>query len=471
MSDQAATEYRRVVIERVLNTEGNSTRFEYFCNEVVSLLEGGAPILSTSKSWDQQRDGVGFGKAKGLIVCTSLNDDPDHKALTDLEGLIEKAGPTRLVAQVFFCSSQPLSDYSEDNIQEALHEFIEHRLPVVCLGSGKLSQVANNNMEVFERYYAQEYREVIRVTEADPTDSTELRGLRLALMSAAADNSQAIRDEVYSTALLEVLGDGSARTSAVLAKDVSDYMRLHRSIGTAVIAPHLRRLAEAGEVSLGQQIQITASGYKLLESMRQNAVGRFVQMRKSIRDWIENAIGEKIIDDDFHRIWQAFEEKTSHYMQWRGETLVAEVASLLGEGSDSDQPTAQSMIDELAEAVGRTSAHSQRREELAQAIRDLFADREGPASEWLVRTAAHFVAACAMGLEQTSSAAVTKLFRRTRLLLDTDVVLTLLCEGETDHAAVSDLVSRWRRIGGKILVPEPVLEEAAKHAWNANVDY
>jgi len=64
-----------------------------------------------------------------------------------------------------------------------------------------------------------------------------------------------------------------------------------------------------------------------------------------------------------------------------------------------------------------------------------------------------------------------KILKRTKVLIDTDVLLTLLCEGEPDHKDVKELIDRWKVIGGEIFVSYPVLEEVAYHAFISEKDY
>lgn len=60
------------VSQAVLVMEVNDGRFEKFCREAVSLIEGGASIFSTSTTWDLGRDGVGAGAARGTYVSSPV---------------------------------------------------------------------------------------------------------------------------------------------------------------------------------------------------------------------------------------------------------------------------------------------------------------------------------------------------------------------------------------------------------------
>lgn len=471
MADENDSAYLRTIIERILNVETNDARFEAFCNALISReLESGAPILSTSASWDLGRDGVGLGAARGIYVCTSLRDDVDGKAIDDIERVTSTTGR---VVRLYVCTSQSLSEHGKDRLQGALEMLTENSIPITCLPANYLSQFAAKHMDLVDRHYGAEKADVLRVTTADPADSTELRGLRIALMSTAAEDSHSIRSEVYSSALLEILVDGVPRTIAVVSKELGEYLALGRSIATAAVQPHLSTLIAKGFVEEKQPTYtITAAGTTEVKKRSADGAGRLLAMRKDVREALENSMGERIVDDEFARIWGVFEERTANYFHSRGENLVAEVASLLS-GDEKVQPdrSAMAYVEELAVAVGATSSLPQRQGELVQATKDLFTDRTGPAAAWLIRVAAHFIAACALGLEHSSAAALQKLFSRTRLVLDTDVVLSLLGEGEPEHDGVKQIAERWRRLGGRLLVAVPVLEEAARHAWIAQRDF
>lgn len=471
MADEIDSAYLRTVLERILNIESNAARFEAFCNVLVSrALEGGAPILSTSASWDLGRDGLGIGAARGIYICTSLRDDLDGKAIEDIERITSTTGR---IVRLYVCTSQSLSEHGKDKLQGALEMLTENAFPITCLPANHLSQLADAYLDLVDRHYGAEKADVIRVTISDPQDSTELRGLRIALMSTAADDSHSIRAEVYSSALLEILADQAPRTMAVLTKDLGEYFKLGRSVAGAAVQPHASALVARGLVDEAEpSFKITAAGLKEIQDKSAASAGRLLDMRRAVREALEGSIGESIVDDEFGRVWAVFEERTANYFHSRGEALVAEVASLLADGvAAQPERSATAYVEELASAVGATSGHPQRRGELAQATRDLFTDRTGPAALWLTRVAAHFVAACALGLEYSSAEALRKLFGRTRLVLDTDVVLSLLGEGEPEHEGVKEIVERWRRLGGRILVAEPVLEEAARHAWIAENDF
>ena len=282
--------------------------------------------------------------------------------------------------------------------------------------------------------------------------------------------------KLYTAGLLEALSDEEERTLAVCSKVLSEHLHLGHVISDAAVLPHLQRLLRGDLVSqTGLTYKITSIGLERVKQERLRAAERFLEGRIAIRSAIEQSIGEKLSEDDYRRIWNVFESRIASYFHARGTQMVAEISALLEKGAtNSQKPQVKSplfFIDELATAVGNTSTHQQRRSELHTAVTDLFTDRTSGGTEWLVRVCASYVALCALGLEHASSAALTKLFARTALVLDSDVALSLLGEGEPEHQSVSTIVSKWTRVGGKVLIAEPVLEEVAYHASIADNDF
>jgi DNA-binding PadR family transcriptional regulator len=335
--------------------------------------------------------------------------------------------------------------------------------------------VAAQHPHLLERHYGAEIQDVIKTIKADAADETETRGLRLAIMTAAADESAEIRAEIYCTGLLDALKDGQKKTAVGCAKQLSADLRLRRTISVEAILPYLARLVGEGHISdYGDLYTITDSGVEQIARREQDAAKRLVEGRQAIRNAIEAELGSRLANDQFLKIWSVFEERMVHYFTSRGDAIVAEVSAVLGDDGEQhteDPSSAYSFLNEFATAVGATSSHPSQQMELRQIVLDLFTDRTSPATDWLVRVCSSFVAACALGLEYSSGVAVARLLSRTSLILDTDVVLSLLGEGEPEHQAVLAVVRRWTANRGRVFVAEPVLEEVSYHAHISQHDF
>ncbi|MFY2946124.1 hypothetical protein ACOTJB_25225 [Achromobacter xylosoxidans] len=462
------------VSELVIANETNHARFENFCNAAISGLEGGAVILSTSKSWDLGRDGVGAGKSSGTYICTSLRDDVDAKTLADIERLLST---TKGVQQIYFCSSQVLSEHARTKLEIALRAETEHKIAITCFGCTQLVQIAQERASgLIDQKYGPEISNVMRTIRADPDDDTEIRGLRLALIASGSDESYEIRKAVYASLLLDVLSDGGARTPATCAREMAALLRLQRSVSQEAVQMQLNSLSRDGFVATdGVTYEITQEGQDRRAQSELEAAERLIGGRQQIRDSIEVAIGTRFTEEHFQRIWEVFEARMSEYFLARGDSIVAEVAEIVDEQDSSSEvpvPTSSlSFLEDFASAVGQTATHPQMRLEIETAVKDLFTDRTSSATNWLIRLSASFVAACALGLEYSSSTALARILSRTSLVLDTDVVLSLLGEGEPEHESMKIVVSRWKRLGGEVLTAEPVLEEVAYHASIAQADF
>ena len=362
------------VSQAVLAVESNDGRFEAFCNAVVAKLEGDARILSTSKSWDLGRDGVGFGRADGIYVLTSLRDDPDIKMLNDIERI---GATTKGIRVAYFCSTQPISEHARDQIQNTLRVQCDNAFDIRAMGSAQLCEVALAHPGLIEQYYGAEVSNTLRTIRSDPDDETEQNGLRLALIASSGEDSVAIRKGVYSSILLDVLSDGGGRTIARCVQDVSHALHLHHNLSEDSVSPHLDDLRSSGSVSLERGIYaITEEGRAQIAAREVDAASRLIAGRAEIRIAIEASIGSRLTESHFNSIWTIFEERIASHFMRRGGAIVEEVSDLLNgvhEHVDADDASpAYAFLDELANSVAATSSHADQQEELRQAVKDLF---------------------------------------------------------------------------------------------------
>lgn len=469
MADTPDTEFHGHVYEIVLKTEASPERFERFCAAAIGQIEGGLPIYTTTPSWDLGRDAVGFGKAAGIYVCSSLRDDPDEKTLQDLERLQDT---TKAISTVYFCSSQRLSEHQLNKIQVALEREIDHKYPVRCLGGYQLAQAMMAPNSELKRFYKAEIANCIKAVDTSTDSESDATGLRLALMTSGSEDSIGIRKAIYEAAVLDMLAL-EKRTEDSLCIALSNSLKLSRPIQSRVLLPFIRDLLGQGLVREdGGIYAITEAGHQRRAENETSAAEQLMDGRLRIQRALEVSIGAPLIPDDFARIWSAFEEKLAHFLYQRGASIVDEVSAMIDPDEDlAASSHSLSFVDEMADAVGKTSSSIQRQIALSQAVKDLFSDRTGPAADWLVQVCAGFVAACTMGLEAESARAVGNLLAHTTIVLDTDVILSLLGFGEPEHDAVRAIVDAWHKNKGRILVGQPALEEAAYHAWIAQSDF
>lgn len=472
MSLQNNSPYTISTGRQVLGIETNDRRFEDFCRQVVSRVEGGALILGTSASWDLGRDGSGVGRSSGIYLCASLRDDVDSKALSDIARII---ATTPDIKRLYFCSSKELSEHRRSAIEQSLIQEVDFAFPITVLGAAQLVEIAAEDVAILNKHYAAEIEDCLRALTSETDDENELKGLRLALISTGEDSST-IRGEIYRASIIDALSICDGQSLQSLCKSISDRLHLMRNLAREAIAPSLQELTTECLITSSNGIYwLTLAGRERLKIDLGKATGELLTGRAAVREAIEGAIGSRLADDHFNKIWVIFEEHLVAYCISRGQDLVSAVSEILGE-ENSGVPTRQKMAQfpfvlALAEAVSATSSSSQQRVELKQAVEDIFVERTGPAINWLVKLCGNFVAACSLGLEQSCGNAIESLLRRTYLVFDTDVVLSLLGMGEVDHDAVEAISKRWKSMRGQVFVAEPVLEEVAYHAWIAQRDF
>lgn len=462
------------IVQAIVGAESFPERFERFVNDVVGELEGGIQVLSTSRSYDIGRDGRAEGQGKGLFTCCSLTDDVDDKAESDVNKLVAS---TIGIRRIYFCSSQPLSEYRCAAIERNLRRLLPEGATIIVLGRDHLAQYGARAPQLVQAHYRAEYDDAVRVLAGEQADEdSATHGLRLALVTVGCSDSTQIRSALYRSSLLSVLTDGAPRNVNECARDVSAWLRLARSLPGEIVEPNLRALeAEGVVVRHDGRYRISEAGCNAITATRQAAAENLLAGRQKVRDQFERATGQRIAEDHFQQIWAAFEEKIAVLFYNRGQEMLEFVASLVADEEGGREIDAgkrpSSVLDEVADSVAATSSNRDQQAELRTAVHDLFVDQNGPAAEWLVGVCAGYVGLCSLGLEATSGDALAKVLARMQLVFDTDILLSLLNSGEPDHEAVLSITKRWRRLGGKLLLAHPVLHEVAYHAWIAEHDY
>ena len=461
------------LVEVIIGQEQSSTRFESFCNALISELEGGKKVVGTSASWDLGRDGRGV-RGDSLFVCASLNDNVDDKAETDVKRLISKR-PQR--CDLFFCSNQRLSELRCDEIEEQLFPLLANDdSTLTVFGQQQLAQLVIQHPSAFLKSYRAEWDDCLLVLRENQSADAETEGLRLALITSDSEDSVKIRSSLYASLILRALSRMGSGTARAIAGKVSDDLGLAVALGEDAIAPYVASLGESASISStdGMHFSLTESGIAELANEDEQAAKKLVEGRALIRRAIEEDIGAHLSDEHYDRIWSIFREKITHAFYVRGMRLLSAISTLLGDDRGNEQAEAEdvsNLFEEIATAVAQTSSLGEQRDELRTAVKDLLYDQQGEAFVWLANTCAAYVALCSLGLEATSGRAITQVLRRLALILDTDVVLSLLCEGESEHDAVKMVVSKWKRLGGTVFVADPVLHEVAYHASIADHDY
>jgi hypothetical protein len=157
-----------------------------------------------------------------------------------------------------------------------------------------------------------------------------------------------------------------------------------------------------------------------------------------------------------------------------GLAVVSEIRSLSDPGSPPPSSNDSSIItkglQQIAERIralpiGSVAAAA------AAGLPNILSKPGGPAFEWITHLCVLYIAACSLGLDPDAQERVRHRIQNWEVLLDTDVVLSLLGTGEPEHEATLGIVKAWRSFDGHLFAPEPVAREVAYHAEIATREY
>jgi hypothetical protein len=458
----------------VIEGERNSFRFEDFCAELFTKVDGRV-FVGTSKTYDRGRDArtttSGSGTHEAVICCT-LNVELDDKVKADIKRLVDTSQPDRLI----YCTSQPATEDRLDKVVALIrkgHPFVKS---VSAFGSIQISQLTDRaHQGIFEHFYGGEVKEIEQrlFSVASQGQATD-KGLRLALTAFGSDTAGALRSEILRRAVLELLAKLGKGDCKLLSSVLSGELRLPFNLNEKYIEMILEQLQKDGSIVCNnKEFCCTPDGESLAKKVPLDAAKDLLQGRAVIREALERLIGSKIADKQFDLCWNALLDVLSELFYTNGFLTIKAVNAVLSGSTAQTDGSGQldSLLDAGAKRVANVFQTDDLRMAAEQAVHDMFKEHVGPAFEWLATVCERFVALCALGLEQTSAEEIRLLLQRQCIVLDSDIVLTLLCVGEPEHASSRDLMVNWRKLGGSVVIAPTVLEEVAHHAWIAQNDF
>jgi hypothetical protein len=303
----------------------------------------------------------------------------------------------------------------------------------------------------------------------------ELTGMRVALTTQLHADFQARRSDLTRNLVLTALAGGNGLTIGQIAKAVSDRLRLPRIVHEAYLRPSLNSLVKGKYlISAHGVYSLAENGQRELRDRTDAGSKRLLEGRASIHQSLLELSGIRLNELETRRFWNVLQDELTKVFLARGIAITESVAEIMeGASSVSDYPDLQHAIDNLGKSIASLGLgeDDRRYNDLSKAVVDVFCDRNSSAFAWLTSLCQVFVDVCSLGLETYSQQVITKRLREVELILDTDIVLSLLSEGESNHAEVKSVVAGWRRIDGRLYVLNAMLEEATHHAWIADRDF
>jgi hypothetical protein len=456
------------IAEPIIQGETNPIRFEKFCTELLEASEG-KTLVPTSVVYDRGRDARSLAPSRGShdsIVCVTLNRDIDGKVESDLDRVSSTSNPDRLI----YCCSQKLTELKIDEITSSIRNHLALECSILVLGAEQLAHLAGVHSTILEKHYPGEIRTLEDAFYAfqKGRETTETKGLRLALIAFGSDDATSLREAVSSRVVLDTLRTLNDASSLEVGEKLSSDLRLPKRVDSKYVERILRQLEGRGLArEAGGHWRLTEEGQTESTALPSEAARDLLAGRTIIRKRIESLTGISFTDSQFERFWSTLLDFLSELFYSNGLTIIQAVNNLLSTEANGTY-VASDLEGLLAQGARRLKglfSGPDIPEEIEQGILDIFTERSGPAFDWLAHVCERFVALCALGLEATSAEEIRQILRRQQIVLDSDIILTALCEGEPDHGAARDLIARWRELGGKILLSSTVLEEVAHHAW------
>lgn len=459
------------IAEIILENEKNDYRFESFTREICEKHEG-IDFVPTSQSWNRGRDARSTAAGRGShrnLICATLNKDVNAKTEADLLRVTATSSPDRLI----YCSSQKLSEEKVDEITKLIKRHVPNG-SVLVLGGIQLGALAEKYADIFEKHYRAEVQAIRSTILAAPSGGTTTRGLRLALIAFGSDEAAALRHEILRNSVLEFFGDGNTHTVREVTEVFSKDLGLPRPLRTDSVAKIVAAEERTGTIRReGVLWVITAFGSQQLKAVPVQAATHLLEGRQLVRDRLESLVGKKIADMQYQQLWSGLIDFLGGLFYANGLAVIRAVEQFLSGTHDTstEEPNLRALLVDGIKRTVSVISTPDLRESVGLAILDMLTERSGAAFDWFTKVAERFVILCSLGLEATSGDEIRQVLRSHQLVLDSDIILSYLCEGETDHRKARDLLSWWLQLGGRLLVSPVVLEEVAYHAWIADRDF
>ena len=318
------------MVVNILALEDNSARFERFCVELFSKLDG-TDYVTTSATWDLGRDGRQaslFGVEVFPVLCISLNDKVPGKAKKDLGRLLS----TTELSGIRFCSSQALSEHIRDKIRLELRGIAPPVETVEVEGSEQIETIIRRHRSyssLFERFYQGEIAEHCAfLASRDDEDDNKVSGMRIALSTQLTNDGEALRNDLLHNLVLTALADGRRRTQTGIAKLLSDSLFLGRIVNEGYITSALSELESEHFVKRDANLFIiTEEGRRAAADRAGSGAEMLGEGQRLLREAIMLLSGQTLPEREFLEVWRIVKEELSELLYLNGMQTIGALAS------------------------------------------------------------------------------------------------------------------------------------------------
>lgn len=460
------------LVRQVLSLEHDATRFERFACELVSRDEGAA-YLPTSTTWDLGRDGrtdrIDGDVIQGVLAAT-VRSDLEVKFAEDLERLVA----TTRFEKVLLCATSTASEKRVNEIELALAPLLPRGSRFRLLLLGELSHLAIRHVDVFQKHYGAELNGLFELAGPSRDFATpSATGLALAGAIAGSDEGVALSDAASHQLVLLSLQRRPTMTGAGICQQVTAMLRLDRGLPAGYFNATIDLMLAEGTVNklANGRFSLSEAGKGAVAGVLKETSSRLALQREQFVRDLAPLIDATLDSAQADALWLATIEELTLSLLRDGEECVGCISVILS-GASAASSTSESREFNAALYQASLSVNNpQLREQILRALQ-LMLRREGTAlHSWLVDATAAYIAMCSLGLERTTAQQAARVLSQYVLIPDTDVLLSLLSPAEHNSEAVNRVFSEWRRLGGGVLLIDPVKAELARHAWNARADF
>lgn len=456
--------------QAVLENDENPLRFEQFCNRIISLMAG-RPVLGTALTGDLGVDGraVQLDALSGdLLVTSSIRKDAVNKMVEDAARIRE----THSQGTLYFCTTARIRETEKAAARRKLETILGRAFAITVLSQDELAELALNYGGPLAELYAAELHELRhRLAEilSEAGGTTQLQ-IAHALTSPEGLSN---RDLIAELLVAELVARRASTVNEVSA-GLQAVLHLAASFPRAVVEGALTRLAQRKSVKVRDdgRYELTDAGRRD-RLIRIDASNVLEEERKArLACEVTSRLGYAIAADQQHRLWQHLMQEMSKLLARVGARFVALVEAARGDANLNEvRVLASDSVRAACRATVSAIRDARVQEETEEALYQSLLHVPSIALEWLEGLIAGWLTACQLGLVPEVSQQLRPAIQRLVLALDTDIVLSLLCEAEPDNGALTELLGQWAATGGRTLIVADVLKEVAHHAWIARVEF
>jgi hypothetical protein len=286
------------------------------------------------------------------------------------------------------------------------------------------------------------------------------------------DDARQLRKDIGQHAILQVLARvPNEMTIQQVAATIASDLRFPTSVHPDLIANLIVDLEERGlTTTRNGGWRLTESGHDAARTVPTETALHILEGARVVQSALQTLTGYSFTDLQFTQLWSIFLDFLAELFHSKGLAVICAINDVLSGTAKSAVPLEQ-FASQGAAKIRAGISIPEMGEVMEEAVVDIFTERSGPAFEWLARVCERFIALCALGLETTSAEEIRSIIARYRLVLDSDIVITFLCQGERGHHSVREVIGRWQRLGGKLLLAQQVLEEVAYHAFISDREF